>query len=196
MAGNYPDYADLGVYLQTTFTYDVQKLESLDVNSKEFKELLVRMYQSINKIAISLNNKQSGYYPLTEFVSGGQFFPITTSSATGAVNQRQEYVKTFNFGVLPNSTIKAIPHGITINTPNDNITFTHIYATGTTSNPVTPIGPAGIYGNLVGWPIPYVYPHPSEIALYITTTHVVIETFSDYTNTDRCIVVLKYLKTI
>jgi hypothetical protein len=183
MAGNYPSYSDPGNYIQTTFDYDVQKLATLEVNSKEFKELLVRMYQSINKVAIALNDKVAGYHPLTEFVTGAKFFPTTTLSTSGVINLRQEFIKVVDFGPLPDTINKPIPHGITIDA---NVTFTHIYATAT-----KPTAPFEFI------PIPYVFvggPAGGDIELWVDTLNVNIQTTSNMSAYTRCYVILKYLK--
>lgn len=74
---NQPDYANLGTYIQTSFNLDVQKLRDMDVNSAGFKEMLVRLYQDLNKISLALNDKLSGFFPQAEFATGGKYFPVT-----------------------------------------------------------------------------------------------------------------------
>ena len=63
-----------GAFVPTNLIWDVQQLQSVDVNSPEFKELLVRLYQNINNIALVLNIKDTGMYQLSEFVNGQLFF--------------------------------------------------------------------------------------------------------------------------
>ena len=40
-----------GAYAPTTFIWDVEQLQHIEVTSPEFKELLVRLYQNLNLMA-------------------------------------------------------------------------------------------------------------------------------------------------
>jgi nucleoside-triphosphatase THEP1 len=64
-----------GSFVQTTQVWDVDEIYSMDIKSPEFKELLVRMYQNLNDIAVVLNTKDTGYYPLFEMVNSQLWFP-------------------------------------------------------------------------------------------------------------------------
>ena len=52
-------YRDPGLYIPTTSVWDVSEIYSTDVTKPEFKELLVRMYQNLNNMAMATNNKDS-----------------------------------------------------------------------------------------------------------------------------------------
>ena len=67
-----------GLYVPTTDVWEVSRIQDIDVNSEEFKLLLVRLYQNINVIALALNQKDSAIYYPSEFVDGQTFFPINT----------------------------------------------------------------------------------------------------------------------
>ena len=54
---------DTGYFVPTTPNYDVQLLQSIDVNSQEFKDLLVRLYETVNQVSLALNAKDTAYYP-------------------------------------------------------------------------------------------------------------------------------------
>ena len=118
--------ANPGAFLPTTSVWDVATLSEIDVNSDEFKELLVRLYQNINNIALAVNIRDAGYYDQTEFVNGQLFFPNPALSSTTAQTPtfRQVFRKVINFGALPNSTSKSVAHGIQI---TSEYTFTRIY---------------------------------------------------------------------
>jgi hypothetical protein len=73
---------DPGLYIENTSIYDIQSIYSLDINSKQFKEFLVLLTQSINKHAMAINNKDTGFYPLTEFINGQLYFPDPAGSST------------------------------------------------------------------------------------------------------------------
>lgn len=125
-----------GAFVPTTQVWDVARFYQVDVESREFKELLVRMYQQINLIATVLNVKESGMYPLQEFVTSMQWFedPALNSSTAQQPELRQVIRKVIDFGTLPNAAgTKSVPHGLTI---TGATRFTHIYATA--SDPTTP----------------------------------------------------------
>jgi hypothetical protein len=42
---------NIGSFVPTSYVWDVARLYEIDVNSDEFKELLVRLYQNLNLIA-------------------------------------------------------------------------------------------------------------------------------------------------
>jgi hypothetical protein len=180
MAKSYGPQSEPGLFVPTTNVWDVSQLYSIDVNSTEFKELLVRLYQNINNIALALNLKDSGYYVPTEFVNGQLYFPNATlnTAASGPAPFRQVFRKIINFGALPNAGSKSVAHGILI-TPT--YSFTRIYATAT--NPNTSF-----------IPIPYASPVlANNIELQVDTVNVTITTGSNRTAYTICYVVLEYI---
>lgn len=172
-----------GAFVPTTNIWDVGRLYEVDVQSPEFKELLVRLYQNINNIALALNIKDSGYYDLQEFVNGQLFFPATLTLETN--NYRQVYRTVINFGALPNTTTKSVAHNIGISTSiPSTYSFTRIYGAASTTSQTSFI------------PIPYssVSSLTENIELQVTATDVVIITNSDYSGYETCYVILEYLK--
>jgi hypothetical protein len=169
---------DTGSFVPTTFIWDAAELQHLDVTSDRFKELLVRLYQNLNLMQLSLNVKDSAYYDQTEFVNGQSFFPSedVPSTSTDAINRRQAFRKVINFGALPNTSTKNVAHEIDI---TSGYSFTRIY------------GCASDTTNLVYQPIPNAN---SDIHLRVTSTNVVITTSSNLSSYDTTYVVLEYLK--
>ena len=171
-----------GLYVATTNIWDVSQLYSTEVTDPAFKELLVRLYQNVNNIAIALNLKDSAYYDQTEFVNGQMFFPnpANSSGTTAAPSYRNVYRMVINFGALPNTAAKSVAHNIPITAA---YTFTRIYATASDTTGLTYI------------PIPYASPTlVNNIQLDVTSTNVTITTGSNRTNYNVCYVVLEYLK--
>lgn len=170
-----------GAFVPTTNIWDVSQLYDVDVNTPQFKELLVRLYQNVNNIALVLNIKDSGYYVTSEFVNGQSFFPNPANNSTTATapTLRQVFRTVVNFGALPNATTKSVPHHIPVTA---GFTFTRIYgaASDTTG------------GNYI--PIPYATPVSNDIALDVNTTDVTITTADDRTNFTVCYVILEYIK--
>lgn len=177
-----PQATQFGAFVTTTQVWDVALLQSINVNSPEFKELLVRMYQQLNLMANVINVKTSGKYPLLEFVTSKAWFPnpaYNSSTATQPV-ERPVLRKVINFGTLPNTATKSVAHGITI-TPNTR--FTLIYATA--SDPSTSF-----------IPIPYASPVlANNIELNVDAVNVNITTGSNRNAYTTCFVVLEYIQT-
>lgn len=179
--------ASVGMFIPTTNIWDVGQIQEIDVNSKEFKELLVRLYQNINNISLVLNKKDSAYYDVHEFVNGQLFFPNPSlnSGSDTRPSFRQVYRLVVNFGALPNAgvnPVKSVPHGLTI---NSGFTFTRIYATASDTTGLNYI------------PIPYASPTLIDnIQLDVDATNVTITTGAgtNRSNFNVCYVVMEFLK--
>jgi hypothetical protein len=178
------DADQFGAFLQTTQVWDVAQLEEVDVNSKEFKELLVRLYQQINNIVNVLNIKDTGKYDTEEFVNGQVYFsnPSLSSATAQVPEDRQVLRKVIYYDqALPNAGVTTIPHLITC-TPAT--TFTRIYgvANDTAGN------------NYI--PLPYASPTlVNNIELSVDATNVTITTGSNRTNFTITYIVLEFLQT-
>lgn len=175
-------YKNDGSFIPTTQVWDVSEIYSTEVTSPAFKELLVRLYQNLNGMALSVNGRDAGMYDKTEFVNGQTFFPAagTSSATSSAPNQRQVYRKVVDFGALPNAAAKTVAHGLTV---TNGYTFTRIY--GTASNTA----------GLLYIPIPYASSVLlNNIELSVSNVNVTITTGIDRTAFTICYVVLEYLK--
>lgn len=182
MAASYPSQLNPGAFIPTTNVWDVSQLYSVDVNSPEFKELLVRLYQNVNNIALLLNIKDTGYYPRAEIVNGQVFFPDPALSSTTAAAPvfRQVFRLVINFGALPNTATKSVAHGLTITA---GYTFTRIYGCASDTTGGTYI------------PLPYASPtDASNIEVSVDATNVNVITGSDRTNFAAAYIILEYIK--
>lgn len=171
-----------GAFIPTTNIWDVTQLYSVDVNSPEFKELLVRLYQNINLISLTTNIKDSGYYDTNEFVNGQLFFPDPALNSTTSSQPafRQVTRKVINFGALPNTATKSVAHTIG---PNSSYSFTRIYATASDTTGLTYI------------PIPYASPVlANNIEINVDVTNVNITTGSNRSNYNITYVILEFLR--
>lgn len=182
MAGSTNFISNIGSFIGTTNVWDVSEIYSADVNSDRFKELFVRLYQNVNNIALNLNIKETGYYPLNEFMTGQLYFPndsLTPNTATSPVF-RQVYRMVVNFGALPNAGTKSVVHNIQV---DQGFTATHIYGAATNTGATSMI------------PLPYSSPTLNKnIQVDVGTTTVTITTginYSDYINT---YLVIEYIK--
>jgi|694.fasta_scaffold06999_11 hypothetical protein len=179
---------NVGLFIDTTQIWD----EYLQASQGEIdsRELFLRLYQNINKIAIALNLKDSGLYSQTEFVNGQQWCPINEiTNFTGVVasndskvnaDPRQVYRKIVFCGALLNAAAKTIPHGIVI---TDTTKFVRMYGAANTINTI----PTKLYK-----PIPCTGVDP--IDLLVDETNITLITTTNLTAFNEVWVVLEYLK--
>jgi hypothetical protein len=167
--------SNTGLFVESTSIFDVGRLYEVDVNSEEFKELLVRLYQNVNNIALALNLKESALYLLEEFNTGAQYFDPT---ANNQLLLRPQFRRTYNIGAVPVG-VTTVAHGLTIGT---TWVFTDIY---------------GALTDNIGFNY---YPLPwssaagaTNIELKVNATNIVITNNSGIAFTS-CIVTLEYLK--
>ena len=170
--------------IPTTRIYDI---ESLEIDNPGLKEFLVQLYQTVNLLSVTVNQKDTGYYTLDEFVNSQYFFPNTIAPGNyedSATDFRTVYRTVVNFGALPNAGTKAVPHNIQGIGANTTFSFTRIYATAT-----DPAAPSFI-------PIPFAstIAVANNIALFVDQTNVNITTGLNRSNYTICYVVLEYLR--
>lgn len=179
MAGFLPDQQqDTGLYIGTTQVWDVARLYEIEVTSPEFKELLVRLYQQINKIATALNLKDTGIYFDQEIVNGQLFFPTDIADFSSG---RMCYRTLVITGQLPVAGTISIPHNINVTAQTQ---WTRIYGAATK--------PTVAYS---GIPLPYASPTLNQnISLNVDATNVNITTAIDYSAYTISYVILEYLK--
>lgn len=182
MAKSYPGQLGPGAFVPTTTVLDPAEIYTTDLESRQFKELIVRLYQTVNNLSLAVNLKDSGYYVDQEFVTGQQYFPNPALSSTTSQTPtyRQTFRKVVNFGALPNTATKQVAHGITF---GNGFSATRIY--GAATDPTTPL-----------WaPIPYSSPTlANNIELYIDGTNVKVITGSNRTNFSTCYIIIEYIK--
>lgn len=191
------DPKNYGAFSPTTFIWDSQRLNEIDVTSQEFKELLIRLYQNLNLMANVLNIKDSALYFQEEFVCGQLYYedPNLSSSTARSPEPRQVFRKVIAFGALPNAGDKHAAHNITVTA---STIFTRIYATAsdTTNFQYIPIPyvDAGMTSS-AGPPPKTLTPSPlGDVQIYVDANNVWIRTTNNLTNFDQCNVVLEYFK--
>ena len=172
----------VGINIPTTSIWDVSEIYSTNLsNPEEMRELFVRLYQNLNRMALIVNAKESSYYPLQQLVNGQLWFPNPSLSSASTTNPtyRQDNREVFNIGSISAGTT-TIAHGIPINA---SYTFTRIYgiASDTVGNNYVPIPYASNTAN-------------SSIELKVNATNIVITVGSAITTTyNYCYVVLEFL---
>lgn len=172
MAGFDPK-VNTGSFVATTNVWDVGQLLEADVNSEEFKLLLVRLYQNINNISLVLNGKETGFHLLEEFVTGQQWFNINNDN-----NQlRPNYRLVVNTGAL-GAGLNQTPHGLT---PTNTWTFTRISGAASDTTTLTYV------------PLPHANGGATDIIVTVDATFVNITNNSGAAFTNSYII-LEYLK--
>lgn len=169
-----------GSFVDTTNIWDTSEIQNIDINSQDFKELLVRLYININLMATVLNTKISGFQVGEEFVTGGLFMNPTEPGSP-----RPIFCKVINIGQLPAvAGFKQVAHGL--NTASTTFTFIPPLA-GVASKTV----PAYSY-----LPIPFaVYDTINQqISLSVNANTVDIGVGINRSDYDTCYVTLYYVK--
>jgi hypothetical protein len=173
----------LGAFIPTTNIWDTSELQNIDVTKPEFVELLVRLYQNLNRMSQMINIKDSGFYYPQEFVNGQRFFPNPNADPKNTLSQtpRQDFrMVVYYYVALPSSASVSIPHNIPWSTTT---TATRIYGASTNLTTMTSI------------PLPYASATGDNIELKVTATNVIITTNSaswiGYTVT---YIIIEYLK--
>lgn len=178
-----PLLPSFGSFVPTTNVWDVSEIYSTDVNSPEFKELLIRLYQNLNIMSVNLNLRDIGYYDTNEQICGQLYFPNPNLNSGTQVTPgwRPVFRKVIDVGALPNTATKSVAHGIIVDT---TFIVTRIY--GAATDPVA----------LTGIPLPYSTPAAlnQAIALSYTATNIVITTGINYASYTTSYVVIEYLK--
>ncbi len=173
-----------GVYVPSTNIWsDIQLIQSANVNSPEFKELLVRLYQNINLITVALNLKESAYYNTQEFVNSQLWFPnpAITSTGQGQPQFRQDSRMVVNMGPLPDAGTISIPHNI-----NPTMAFSATLVKIAATNPTT--------GSMKWISIPWLDTAGNIISAYVDDSYVNITTNFDATAYTLCYAVVEYIK--
>ena len=176
-------YKGKGVFIPTTFTLEPLDISGIELTTDKLKDILVRLYQNLNDIAIAVNLKDTGVYDTEEYISGRSFFPNTSLRSTSGSTAipRSVYRKVINFGSLPNTTSKSVAHNLTI---TSSYTFTNIYGVA-----------SDVSGNSY-IPLPYASTTLSNnIELKVDSSNVIITTGVDRTSFTYTYVVLEYITT-
>lgn len=140
--------------------------------------------EALKQMSNSVNVKEIGFYLDEETLTGKSFIPGTTSAGNNPGIFRDVFRKVVDFGPLPNTGTKSVPHGITF---DSNFTLIQIWASAT--DPVL----------LIAIPIPYVevsVPALGHIQLTMNSTNVNIATSSNRSAFTRCFVVIEYMQSL
>ena len=166
-----------GLFVPTTQVWDISTVPAGDeLKGDELRELIIRLYQNLNTMALAINRKESAIYGLANFITSAQYYPNPA-----ATNQefRSSVRTVIDFGSLPNTGTTAVAHNIPF---NGGFTLTRLYAVATDAIGLNYI------------PIPYASSvTANSVELRLDGTNVYITTGSDRTNFTICAVVIEYL---
>lgn len=164
------------MFVPEAVIYDTRNILSVDVTSDEFKQLIVRLYQSINNISINLNKKEIAIYPLEEINTGVLYYQEVPTQFEGL---RTVYRTTYKTGGFGAST--TIAHGLTpTNGPSPVPTWEFTRIQGVANDSVNKL----------------YYPIPSPgIDCFVNATQIVITNTTGVTFTTGSIV-LEYVKNL
>jgi hypothetical protein len=133
----------------------------------------------MKRISDAVNTRVIGFYLDEELLSGKAFIPGVNT--VGSPDQfRQVFRKVIDFGPLPNTGTKSVPHGILF----DN-QFTLVSLTAAATNPTTLTAFSPVYAPS---------PDASGVQLFMNATNVVIITNSNRSGYTRCFVVIEYMQ--
>lgn len=148
-----------------------------DVVPEKWEDAREFLVEHLKKISNAVNIREIGWYLDEELLSGKQFIPGVT--ATGNVQQfRSVFRKIIDFGALPNTGFKAVPHGINVDT---RFTLLHLYACAT-----DPVG-------LTSFEIDHAENLTGNVWMYMDANNINIVTNSNRSSYSRCFVTVEYI---
>lgn len=165
-----------GDFVPTTQSYDISLIYQTSPNSPNFKEFIVELYNNYTQLALPLNRKETGLYPLQEFVTGEQLF--ARSSAGLELESRGVFKRTF--------FISSIGSGATVTTALDS-TVTAQYQFITAYGMSTDAS-AGSHK-----PIPYIAGGGAYVRLECNNTQIIVENQSGAV-LNNVVLVIKFTK--
>lgn len=110
------EITDQGNFITTLPNFN---LEGMDINSREFRQFIVILTNTVNDICMAINNKESGYYSTYEFLTGKQLYPDPALDGTTAEqpNRPGIYRKCFRYTTpLLNAGTTTIAHDLAMDT--------------------------------------------------------------------------------
>lgn len=157
-----------------SFSNDIPGLQNQIPLSIEFSEDIGELTQELNDtyqgIASSLNSKIGGLYIPLEKINSEQYFDSTNIQVFKNV-----YRMTVDFGALPNTGTKSVPHGII----GWNSKFRLTSEWGGATDPIA----------LTAIPLPN-----DGIFLKNDDTYVTVKTTADFSSYIDCTIVIEYTK--
>lgn len=165
---------------------DSQQLESYvpvyDVVPEKWEEARQFLVEQLKKLATAVNSREIGFYLDQELLSGKAFIPGVNISTDGGSSQQFRTIlrKVIDCGTLPNTALKTVPHGITIDA---NFTLIDLYgaATDPTNLLSIDLGHAAVTAT-------------NTVEIFLDSVNVVIITGSNRSTYTRSFVIIEYIQ--
>jgi hypothetical protein len=146
---------------------------------EEQEQLLIKLYQYFNSLAMVINTKPNGSYIDQEVLTDKQFIPTFSTDTSSNIKPRDVFRVVVDTGALPNSGTSTTAHGITL---DSNSSVISIY--GGATDPNTDY-----------IPLPYVVVGGTNgVEVSMDTTNINIKTKSNYSAYTRSFVIVEYIK--
>lgn len=147
-----------------------------DVVPEKWEEARELLLEYLKKVSSAVNAREIGFFLDEELLSGKALFPGTSTPNSQAF--RSMLRKVIDFGSLPNSSTKSVPHGIPI---DSNFRIVQMYFGASDTTGLTGFGCAYWAKDL-----------SAAINLNYDVTNVNVTTTQDYSNFNQCLVVMEY----
>lgn len=143
------------------------------VFSEDESERLYELTKFATDTALYINQREIGAFPLTEVLTGQQFF-----NPSNVKQPRQAFRSVFSFGAIATGASISVNHNLTGFT-----SFTHIY--GTVITDVVDYRPIPYASNAIA---------TDQVAIKVSSTQFIIAVGVGFPNVTSGILVLEYLK--
>lgn len=141
----------------------------------EFSQFLLKMSDYAREFAPAINQREICAYVANEIITGSTLFSDLESQ-----NVRPVFRKVVQFGALPNTTSKSVPHEIDV---MNTYQFIKILVIGNNPSATGTTPYATVLAN-------------KDSRVDITLSNIVITTTADYSAFTVCSVILEYTKTM
>jgi len=141
------------------------------------------MVEQFRIVSTAINDREIGYFIDQEVISGKKFIPGLDIIQEGGTSQSFRTIlrKVIDFGTLPNSMLKSIPHGIIFDA---NFTLIQLWASATDPT------------NFKALPIPFVGAAGGSIEIFMDAVNINITTTSSRSTFTRCFVFIEYIQEV
>lgn len=154
---------------------------------EDYSELLIKLSQYLNEIALAVNSKEYGLMDSLETFTGKLFLPLFDATKGQSATFRDVFRVVIDTGTLPNAGTSTTAHGITT---TENYSIVSIYG-GATDPGATTL--------TTGIPLPYINTTTpgDSVTVNIDATNVnITTTTANYTSFTRSFVIIEYIKEV
>ncbi len=165
---------------------DSQILESYvpvyDAAPDKWEDARPFIVEQLKRLANAVNVREIGFFLDEELLSGKAFIPTVAQLADSGNSQQFRSIlrKVIDFGALPNTATKSVPHGIVF---DNNFTLIQLWASATDPT------------NFIAIPIPFDSAGAAQgIQITMDAMNINIKTQSNRSTFTRCFVFIEYIQ--